>query len=195
MTCGQCEVSKCLVYRHILKSVVKKLEEKNQKFSFSKLDLSLSVHMESAVLLPPDGPLWDRWPFKPHTFASPFNGVFTLSYSGTETETGTGTGIMQNLSHCTGTRTGTGKNGLYGFDKSLSHCTGTGTGTEIWKMGIAPICVFPGPCPCPSPGAMWKALIKTIQAILPGPGPGLGPGLGSGPGVRQCEYTIILLIQ
>ena len=57
MSCGQCEVSKCLAYRHILKSVVKKLEEKNQKFSFSKLDLSLSVHMESAVLLPPDGPL------------------------------------------------------------------------------------------------------------------------------------------
>ena len=38
--CGQCEVSKRLAYRHILKSVVKKLEEKNQKFSFSKLDLS-----------------------------------------------------------------------------------------------------------------------------------------------------------
>ena len=53
MSCGQCEVSKNLVYRHILKSIVKKLEEKNQKFSFSKLDLSLSVHMQSAVLLPP----------------------------------------------------------------------------------------------------------------------------------------------
>ena len=52
MSCGQCEVSKHLAYRHILKSVVKKLEEKNQKFSFSKLDLSLSVHMQSAVLLP-----------------------------------------------------------------------------------------------------------------------------------------------
>ena len=54
MSCGQCEVSKRLAYRHILKSIVKKLEEKNQKFSFSKLDLSLSVHMQSAVLLPPD---------------------------------------------------------------------------------------------------------------------------------------------
>ena len=53
MSCEQCEVSKCLAYRHILKSVVKKLKEKNQKFSFSKLDLSLSVHMQSAVLLPP----------------------------------------------------------------------------------------------------------------------------------------------
>ena len=52
MSCGQCEVSKCLAYRHILKSVVKKLEEKKQKLSFSKLDLSLSVHMQSAVLLP-----------------------------------------------------------------------------------------------------------------------------------------------
>ena len=53
ISCGQCEVSKHLAYRHILKSIVKKLEEKNQKFSFSKLDLSLSVHMQSAVLLPP----------------------------------------------------------------------------------------------------------------------------------------------
>ena len=52
MSCGQREVSKHLVYRHILKSIVKKLEKKNQKFSFSKLDLS-SVHMQSAVLLPP----------------------------------------------------------------------------------------------------------------------------------------------
>ena len=33
-SCGQCEASKCLVHRHILKSIVKKLEEKNQKFSF-----------------------------------------------------------------------------------------------------------------------------------------------------------------
>ena len=52
MSCGQCEVSKHLVYSHILKSIVKKLEEKKQKFSFFKLDLSLSVHMQSAVLLP-----------------------------------------------------------------------------------------------------------------------------------------------
>ena len=53
MSCGQCEVSTHLAYRHILKSIVKKLEEKNQKFSSSKLDLSLSDHMRSAVLLPP----------------------------------------------------------------------------------------------------------------------------------------------
>ena len=53
ISCGQCEVSKHLAYRHILKSIVKKLKEKNQKFSFSKLDLSLSVHMQSAALLPP----------------------------------------------------------------------------------------------------------------------------------------------
>ena len=33
MSRGQCEVSKYLVYRHILKSIVKKLEEKNQKLS------------------------------------------------------------------------------------------------------------------------------------------------------------------
>ena len=49
---GQCEVSKHLAYRYILKSIVKKLEEKNQPFSFSKLDLSLPVHMQSAVLFP-----------------------------------------------------------------------------------------------------------------------------------------------
>ena len=54
VSCGQCDVSKCLAYRYMLKSIVKKLEEKNQKFSFSKLDLSLSVHMQSAMLLPPD---------------------------------------------------------------------------------------------------------------------------------------------
>ena len=34
MSCGQCEVSKCLAYRHILKSIVRKLEEKHQRFSF-----------------------------------------------------------------------------------------------------------------------------------------------------------------
>ena len=62
MSCGQCEVSKCLAYRHILKSIVKKLEEKNQKFSFSKLDLSLSAHMRSAVLLSPAyGSFTLRW--------------------------------------------------------------------------------------------------------------------------------------
>ena len=44
---------KTLAYRHILKSIVKKLEEKNQIFSFCKLDLRLSVHMQSAVLPPP----------------------------------------------------------------------------------------------------------------------------------------------
>ena len=53
MSCGQCELSKCQVHWHILKPIMKKLEEKNQKFSFSKLDLSLSVHMQSAVLPPP----------------------------------------------------------------------------------------------------------------------------------------------
>ena len=45
MSSGQCDVSKRL------KSIVKKLEEKNQYFSFSKLDLS--VYIRSAVL-PPD---------------------------------------------------------------------------------------------------------------------------------------------
>ena len=34
MVCGQYEVSKCQVYRHILKSIVMKLEEKNQEFKF-----------------------------------------------------------------------------------------------------------------------------------------------------------------
>ena len=54
MSCEQCEVLKSLAHRHVLKLIVKKLEEKNQKFSFSKLDLSLSVHVQSAVLLPYD---------------------------------------------------------------------------------------------------------------------------------------------
>ena len=54
MSCGQCEVSKCQAYRHILKSIVKKLEDKNQKFSFLKLDLNMSVHMLSAALLTPE---------------------------------------------------------------------------------------------------------------------------------------------
>ena len=34
MSHGQRDVSECLAYRHILKEIVKKLEEKNQKFSF-----------------------------------------------------------------------------------------------------------------------------------------------------------------
>ena len=34
MSCGQCEVLKCLTYRHILKSIVKKPDEKNQKIQF-----------------------------------------------------------------------------------------------------------------------------------------------------------------
>ena len=34
MSCGHCKVSKRLAHTHILKSIVKKLEEKNQKFSF-----------------------------------------------------------------------------------------------------------------------------------------------------------------
>ena len=39
MSCGQCEVLTHLPYRHILKSIVKKLEEKNQKIShFWKLN-------------------------------------------------------------------------------------------------------------------------------------------------------------
>ena len=33
MSCGQCEVLTHLPYRRILKSIVKKLEEKNQKIS------------------------------------------------------------------------------------------------------------------------------------------------------------------
>ena len=51
MSCGQCDVSKCLAYRHILKS--RNWKRKAKKFSFSKLDLSLSVRIQSAVLLPP----------------------------------------------------------------------------------------------------------------------------------------------
>ena len=54
MSCGQCEVSKCLAYRNILKSIVKKLKEKNQKFSFSKLGLNLSVHRQCAMVFTPD---------------------------------------------------------------------------------------------------------------------------------------------
>ena len=57
--------------------------------------------------------------------------------------------------------------------------SGLGTFSGPEKMGIAPICVFPSPCACPGPGAVWKAPLQTIQAILPGPGPR----------VKQCEYT------
>ena len=128
---------------------------------------------------------------------SPY-GVFTLAWSGTGTGTRTGTCIMQNLSHCTGTR----KNGLYGFNKNLSHCTWTGTGknTSIHhrahfqdlKNGYQTHSSgpenIPGVLPCPCSGAVWKVLIKTIQPILPGPCP--CPGPGSGP--SQCEYTIRL---
>ena len=120
------------------------------------------------------------------------NGVFTLAWSGS--------------------RTGTWKNGLYGFNKNLSHCTWTGPGKNTWnlfrtwRMGLVPIFHILKMCPvmntsvlpCPCSGAVWKALIKTIQPILPGPcamwkvlhstGPGPCPSPGSGP--SQCEYTI-----
>ena len=111
------------------------------------------------------------------------DGVFTLAWSGTGK--GTGTDIMWSLSHCTGTW----KNGLYGLYKKLSHCTWTGTGknTNIHhrehfqdlKNGCQT--QYSGPenvscvLPCPCSGAVWKALIKTIQPILPCPGPGSGP--------------------
>ena len=54
MSCGQCDVSKCLAYTHILKSIVKKLEEKNQKFRFSKLWFNfVSSHAICHAALPP----------------------------------------------------------------------------------------------------------------------------------------------
>ena len=65
MSCGQCELSKCLVYRHILKSIVKKLERKNQKFTFSKLDLNFCLSVCVFVCLCTDhltgshGSSWD----------------------------------------------------------------------------------------------------------------------------------------
>ena len=49
---GQRDVSKCLAHRHILKSIVKELKEKKQKLCFSKLELTLSVCMQSAALIP-----------------------------------------------------------------------------------------------------------------------------------------------
>ena len=54
MSCGQCEVSKHLVHRHILKSIVKKLEEENQKFSFFGTLIKFVVHMQSSALLTPE---------------------------------------------------------------------------------------------------------------------------------------------
>ena len=46
-----CEVSKRLAYAYF-KINCDETGRENQKFSFSKLDLSLSVHMQSAVLPP-----------------------------------------------------------------------------------------------------------------------------------------------
>ena len=54
MADGQCDVSKRLVYRHIIKSIVKELKEKKKKFHFSKLELNLSVCMQSAALILPE---------------------------------------------------------------------------------------------------------------------------------------------
>ena len=120
------------------------------------------------------------------------NGVFTLAWSGT--------------------RTGTGKKGLYGYNKNLSHCTWTGTGKNTWnifrtwRMGLVLIFQVLKMCPvmnisvlpCPCSSAVWKVLIKTIQPILPGPcamwkvlhntGPCPCPSPSSGP--SECEYTI-----
>ena len=57
MSCGQSEVSKCLAYRHILKSIVKKLQEKNQNSVFLDFEQTLIkfvVHIQSAALHTPD---------------------------------------------------------------------------------------------------------------------------------------------
>ena len=43
--CGQSDVSNYLAFRHILKSIVKELNEKVAKMRFLELESSLSVHM------------------------------------------------------------------------------------------------------------------------------------------------------
>ena len=53
MSGGQCDVSKRLVYRHILKSIVRELKEKRQKFHFPKLELTFKeLSMQFAALIP-----------------------------------------------------------------------------------------------------------------------------------------------
>ena len=50
-----CNVSKCLVYRHILKSIVRNWMRKSNKYVFFKTWVklsSLSVHMQSTTLIP-----------------------------------------------------------------------------------------------------------------------------------------------
>ena len=49
-------LTKRLAYRHILKSIVMKLNEKKQKIFFYELKSNLSVHVGSAVLIPLDPP-------------------------------------------------------------------------------------------------------------------------------------------
>ena len=61
MSCGQCEVSKCLAYRHILKSIVKKLEEKNQKFSFFGTWINFNQVCSSHVICRAAHPWFVKW--------------------------------------------------------------------------------------------------------------------------------------
>ena len=45
----QSDVSENLVYRHILKSIVKELKKKMQKLSYFKLESSMLIHMQTAA--------------------------------------------------------------------------------------------------------------------------------------------------
>ena len=63
MSCEQCEVSKCLVYRHILKSILKKLEEKNQKFSFFGTWINFNQVCSSHAICHAAHPCWCQLSF------------------------------------------------------------------------------------------------------------------------------------
>ena len=54
IACGHTDESKCLAYRHILKTVVKVVEEKFHFLCFLELDSSSSVYMQSAALILPE---------------------------------------------------------------------------------------------------------------------------------------------
>ena len=60
VSCGQCEVSKHLVHRHILQSIMKKLEEKNQKFSFFGIWINFNQVCSSHAICLAAHP-WIKW--------------------------------------------------------------------------------------------------------------------------------------
>ena len=64
MSCGQCKVSKHLAYRYILKSIVNKLEGKNQKFSFFGTWINFNQVCNSHAICRASHP-WHWWNSNP----------------------------------------------------------------------------------------------------------------------------------